>query len=40
MIEGEIVPEQAPPVPSPLCSDYIRPSKDAAIKAHKTRFHI
>lgn len=38
LIEGEIVPEQAPPVPSPLCSGYTRPDKDAAVKAHRTRF--
>ena len=40
IVEGETVPEDVPAAPSPLCSGYMRPNKEAAIRAHKSRFQI
>ena len=40
IVEGETVPEDVPAAPSPLCSGYMRPDKEAAIRAHKTRFQL
>ena len=40
IVEGETVPEDVPAAPAPLCSGYMGPNKEAAIRAHKSRFQI